>query len=70
LVINSSVQQFQAIHAQAEESFWANVADTAKLRAARLRSSDFDAYLEEVRFVCQAVHYPSHACHCNTVHPG
>lgn len=42
------MQQLQDTHVKAEESYWANVAETAKLRAAHLRSSDFNTYLEEV----------------------
>lgn len=48
LTSSSIVQQLQETHARAEESYWANVAETAKLRASHLRSSDFNAYLEEV----------------------
>ena len=44
----SIIQQLQETHTKAEESYWATVAETAKLRAAHLRSSDFNTYLEEV----------------------
>lgn len=48
-------QNLHTAHIAVEERYWANVADTAKRRAAQLRSSDFNAYLDEVLFLSQPI---------------